>query len=554
MAFQIELVIIAIAILYQFFHSIRLLGEIYTLKEIFEDRIKVRSGLIERSNLSLKDNIFKHISFDDKSNQGIEASDIGEIEKVRISITETTGSNEVIERITKAINNYLLNNYGAAVNFSIIKDIIDREVDVADEEISQSIPTPLYLGLAATMVGIIFGLLAFGKTGSGEQFDIKPLINGVKVAMSASLVGLAWTTLLSSFFYKQAKKKVLRDKNDQLNYLLKELLPELIKAEDTGVSGLKASLDLFAREAKSIADNVNLAAKQTSQNLMVQLQTIDKISRMDMTKVSKTNLELFERLEKNMSAFNKFSEFLAVMQDISVNLKDFAERTIDINNVARSIRMTLSDSNELTHFLTDHFKKLETAGSNVLKTVDLTDSHFCEALELLKGEIDNRIANLNSTADNHHSQLREIYHEIGQGLNNITTRHLNEFQSAYSNAVPQFRQLDQLENLLPIKETLASKADLLVSNASLSNDIIIDILKDLRSGIVQINTHNSSVEKLYVSINEFSKKITDLNRSGNTNPSKKKWLKISEFILKISVSLMILIVGGLIIYFILFKK
>ena len=138
---------------------------------------------------------------------------------VKISLTKTYGKG-IIQRIKEAINLYLLNNYGAAVNFSIIKDIIDREVDIKDEEISNSIPTPLYLGLAATMIGIIFGLFSMPES-NGQHFTegIDALINGVKLAMLGSLSGLACTTILSSFFYKNAKKKISRDKNEQISYL-----------------------------------------------------------------------------------------------------------------------------------------------------------------------------------------------------------------------------------------------------------------------------------------------------------------------------------------------
>ena len=155
-------------------------------------------------------------------------------------MTETSGTG-IIRRIKEDINLYLLNNYGAAVNFSIIKDIIDREVDVMDEEISNSLPTPLYLGLAATMVGIIFGLFAMPEL-DGQHFSegIDALVNGVKLAMLGSLSGLACTTILSSFVYKNARRQISRDKNEQISYLQATLLPELVRAEDTGVSGLKA--------------------------------------------------------------------------------------------------------------------------------------------------------------------------------------------------------------------------------------------------------------------------------------------------------------------------
>ena len=240
--YKIEFGIIFSVILYQIVHTIIVTFNIKALSGIFEHSILVENGYIERKYLKKPEKIIENIQYIFE-NPGY----VSDLNTLRITITKTKGTNVIRLRITNAINDYLINNYGAVVNFNIIKDIIDREVDVKDEEIVESIPTPLYLGLAATMIGIIFGLIAMPAIdGSNFSAGITSLINGVKLAMFASLSGLSCTTILSSFFYKQAKKKVLKEKNKQLSYLLAKLLPELLKAEDSGVTVLKASLEKFA--------------------------------------------------------------------------------------------------------------------------------------------------------------------------------------------------------------------------------------------------------------------------------------------------------------------
>ena len=356
--FYIEICLIIGVIIYQLYHTRIVLININILKTIFKVQIDVKNGYIEKENLNKKEKTIDDIVFfeDEESVQNDSFSDN---RIVKISIAETSGSG-IILRIKDDINNYLLNNYGASVNFSIIKDIIDREVDVKDEEISHAIPTPMYLGLAATMIGIIFGLFAM-STLNGEHFSkgIDALITGVKMAMFGSLTGLACTTILSSFFYKSAKRKVIEDKNRQISYLQAKLLPELIHAEDTGVSGLKASLDVFAREASKIVNNVNNATIQTSLNIAAQQDVLMKIEKLNVTKVSKTNIELFDRLEANLEAFNKFSEYLSLMSQISSNLKEFALKTSSIEKVAEQIGSTLNENNRLSKFLTFHFEKIE---------------------------------------------------------------------------------------------------------------------------------------------------------------------------------------------------
>ena len=252
-SFKIEMLILVFVIILQAWIFLKTLFDTDVLRGVFQNNlieIKVKFDkrtlkIMNPSDNGASEELGEEGSlFDPKQNENI----------TDISLVETKGKNEIILRIKNMINTYLINNYGAAVNFSIIKDIIDREVDVIDDEITQSIPTPLYLGLAATMLGIIFGFLAMPEiNGEDDAFfvGINALIKGVKYAMGASLTGLILTTILSSGFYKGAKRKSLKEKNDQLSYLQAKLLPELIKAEDTGVSGLKASLDRFARVATS---------------------------------------------------------------------------------------------------------------------------------------------------------------------------------------------------------------------------------------------------------------------------------------------------------------
>jgi hypothetical protein len=530
--FTIEIALITGVIIYQFYISRKVYKNINQLKDIFRDRLSVITGYIERSDLNKKEKAIRDIVFTDSDKE----NDPGELhpdrKTVRISITDTSGTG-IIQSIKEDINLYLLNNYGAAVNFSIIKDIIDREVDVKDEEISNSLPTPLYLGLAATMIGIIFGLFAMPES-NGQHFTegIDALINGVKLAMLGSLSGLACTTILSSFIYKNAKRKISRDKNEQISYLQATLLPELIKAEDTGVSGLKASLDRFARVATDISDNVLVASNKTGENILLQQELIDKVANLDVLKISETNLELFNRLETNMSAFNKFSEYVSLMSQISDNLKDFASRTKNIDNVVNQIDLSLQENSRLSRFLTSHFEKIETSGIAALKAVDLSDAHFREAIEKLKAEtdkcvnqafravnesaahfsvaieklkeeIDSRISHLNQDASDNESKLTEIYNDMGVKLASVISQHISQFQTAYSNAIPRFDQLDNLQVLPKIQEQISDGVSQLQNDTNTTR--LIEAINKLNTSLTSVKDDLNSYTALRKSRDARSK-------------------------------------------------
>jgi len=513
--FIIEILVIVGVIIYQFYISRKIYKNILQFKEIFRDRLSVISGFIEKSDLNKKEKATGDIVFVEPEKANEQADLFSGRNVVKISITKTYGVG-IIQRIREAINLYLLNNYGAAVNFSIIKDIIDREVDIKDEEISNSITTPLYFGLAATMIGIIFGLFAMPES-NGNHFSegIDALINGVKLAMFGSLCGLACTTILSSVFYKNAKKNISRDRNEQISYLQATLLPELIKAEDTGVSGLKASLDRFARVATSISDNVLVAAKKTGENIVLQQEVLDKVANLDVLKISKENLELFNRLESNMIAFNKFSEYVSLMSQISDNLRDFASRTQNVDSVINQIDSSLQENKRLSQFLTSHFEKIETTGLASLKAVDLSDSHFKEAIEKLreetentlnqafravndsashfsgaieklKEEVDNRISRLNQEASGNESKLAEIYNDIGNKLSSVTAMHINQLQAAYSNALPQFDQLSNLQMLPKIQESVSESMSKLQYDSNTNSARLIEAINQLNKSFTSV--------------------------------------------------------------------
>lgn len=465
--FYLEIVIVLFVILLQIIHSSKLYNKILNLKSIFESRLTVQTGFISKDKIGSEDNL-SEVVYDINPNS-ISDSTIDE-EIIKLSLVQSSGKNETIKRIKDTLNSYLINNYGAAVNFSIIKDIIDREIEIKDDDISQSIPTPLYLGLAATMIGIIFGLLAMPELdGNGFAEGINALINGVKLAMTASLTGLLFTTLLSSYFYKRAKSIVVQAKNDQLSYLQAKLLPELVKAEDTGVSGLKASLDRFAREATKISDNVKIAASQTGMNIKAQLDVITKVENLNMTRISKTNLELFDRLDNNMAAFNQFSSYLSMMQKITENLVEFSKKTESIDTVASEIKSSLNESKDLTRFLTSHLQKIDAAGSVARNAVDFSESYFKEAISILREKIQNQIQVIDSYSDNAEVRLKENLHKIGESLTVISDNHLNSLLDVYNQSIPKFEQLDNLKLLPELRDRSSVQSKELIESINQLN-------------------------------------------------------------------------------------
>lgn len=505
---NIEIAVITIVIIVQIIHTIKVGIDTSSLKKVFSFKLFLKKGLVEKTkigNIDIESSDIHYIIKD-----GVADNELAnEAEYVEVSLVGTAGKHKIINNIKEAVNTYLLNNHGAVVNFSIIKDIVDREVEVKDDEISQSVTLPLYLGLAATMVGIIFGLFSMPELdGEGFSLGVNALINGVKIAMIGSLTGLACTIFLSSFLYKKARRIVQKEKNEQLTYLQAKLLPELLKAEDTGVAGLKASLDRFAREATKISDRVLVAANKTRENLELQQDVIKKVESMKVIKVTKWNLELFDRMENNMEAFNNFSTYLSNIEQISAQLLEFANKTSKVDEVINGIDRTLNESRELTKFLTAHFEKIENTSDIALKSVGIAESHFEAAIKSLNERTEEVIKQLYKSAGNHEVNLESIYKDIEANLSSITSQYISAFKDAYTDSVPKFKQLENLE-----------------------------LIKDINSSVKNMNQNNALLSKLNSIDDSLKKRSTRSNGSNQplkpTAANTKETISLSKVIKEI---------------------
>lgn len=452
---DLEIFIIVVIIIIQVRITFATHSNIQAMKGIFSKMLFLRKGYVSKDKTGQPDVDPSDILFEDEGYDITNNLDHLAENYIKLPLVDTEGTSKSIKGIRDSINTYLINNFGAGVNFSIIKDLVDREVEIKDNTISQTINLPLYLGLAATMLGIIFGLFAMPSFDpSNPTLAIDPLINGVKTAMLGSLVGLVMTICLSAFSYRPARQVVQEQKNKQLSYLQATLLPELIKAEDTGVSGLKSSLDRFAREATKISDTVLIAANQTGENLMLQKEVIEKVDNMNMLKVSKYTLELYDKMEANMDAFSSFSRYLAGMERISGQLAGFAERTSDIDRVIRSIDENFKEAKDLSAFLAMHFDKIERAGGAARDAVGIAELHFESAITELKKRTDELIGKLTLSAGNHDETLNNIYKAIAENLNQITNEYVSAFSTAFSDSMPKLKQLDHLESIKEINASL----------------------------------------------------------------------------------------------------
>lgn len=172
--------------------------------------------------------------------------------KEKVSLVRIPANDDTTAKIESSVNNYLIRNKGMASDFSIIKDMVERNCTMIEDEIDTQTPFPLYIGLMCTMMGIIVGIVSISFSAGGfAAFVENPvnhigtLMNDVAAAMIASFFGILFTTGIS-YRAKNTKKIVEEHKNDFYSWFQTELMP-IISRENAseGIRRLEDNLKKF---------------------------------------------------------------------------------------------------------------------------------------------------------------------------------------------------------------------------------------------------------------------------------------------------------------------
>ena len=422
--------------------------------------------------------------------------------KIDIIYLEDKEHNKTLSTIIKYVNVYLIKNRGGAVDFHIIKDIVDKHTETLENQIDNRVPAPLYLGLAATMLGIILGLFSvnFGDTDIGIN-SIQPLIDGVKWAMSASVIGLIITTYFSIKKYKDAQIEVDEEKNEFLSKLQAELMPKMTKGKLPEVSMLSNKLDSFATTTIGAVSQLEGIVLTSSRTVHQEQELLAEIRDLDVKKIASANVKVFSKLEGMMGSFNNFAKYYEELDksmlgttELLSNLKQFISNSQNINVVLEEIKDNIKLSNEATVFFSKHIHSFETYNDSVNQAVGDSHSAFNEAISQLKKAIETQIGSFNIEITNYDAKLK-----------NVLDDQVARTEQAFATGRPTFEKLVKLdkldsidERLVNIEETLSitiSKGDAEVISAI---DRLSSSLKESKSNAVISNegeVHNNIIEQ-----------------------------------------------------------
>lgn len=430
-------------------------------------------------------------------------------EGVEVSQLEVTSSSPVMGRIITALNNYLSKNKGAASDFHLMKDVVERYCDAEEEEITTQQPIPLYLGLMGTMVGIIVGIGAIaisgGLAGGSLMNHISELMTCVAIAMAASFTGVLCTTLIA-WKSKDAVSKVQADKNRFYSWIQTELLPVLSGDAVNAIYLLQQNLMSFNQTFKANVAGLDTALSRIGDASREQVELIELIRDIDIRQVAQANIKVLKELKdctSEMTTFNQYlhnvSGYLNAVNALNTNINEHLNRTAAIERMGAFFESEIAQVSEREQYI-----------NQVVANVDDTLKRTFEALS---DNVRTGVVELRGKAAEEYAELTTSW----EAQQNAFKESLAAQQIAMQELLQQ-REREFTEYLVQQQASLAEKATVITSMAK-----EIQMLGDTKSAMNDlVATTRDQNRKLDLLIEAISNNAGFVpNQSGVRSENKK---------------------------------
>ena len=465
-------------------------------------KIKMYRAIFDFEDLPIisQKNISKEVIESGDVNQILQYDDNGE-GVINITYLNYIPKSKVLSTVVKYINVYLIKNKGASIDFHLIKDIVDKHTQTIETQIENRIPAPLYLGLAATMIGIIAGLMSIDFSSSDNPLDaIQPLIDGIKWAMSASVIGLLITTFFSIKIYKDAQTEADEEKSEFLSKLQSELMPRMATGKLPEVSILSDKIDLFARATNSSVAQLSDIVKMSNKTIEHEQTLIKDIANLDVKGLSTANVKVFKNLDGMMDSFQNFAKYyneldssMSSTTELLSNLKQFVNNTKNVNDVLEEIKNSISQNNQATTFFNKHIQSFERYNESVNIAVAKSDSAFQEAVSQLSEATQKQFDSFNNLISGFDSKLSEAFTQSVEIFTKTMDEQVRRTEIAFETGRPKFEKLDNLDKLVKleaIEDRLGSLETKLVNVISSGNKDLIAALANKTNSSEKVSSKN----------------------------------------------------------------
>ena len=451
----IVIAVIVFIISYQIKVGIETLRNLDVFKSIFPK---------SESCYSIEENSFyDENGKEDDDEDNVETKGLNEdLSAIMVNQISSSYANPILSQIIGAINMYLRKNKGAASDFLLIKDVVERYCDAKEEEIMAQQPVPLDFGLTGTIVGIIVGIsyITFIGGSSGEQLmdNIFELMSAVGIAMSASFVGII-ATIRISLKSKEANAEVEAGKNLFYSWLQSELLPTLSGNATNALYLLQQNLMSFNETFATNVTQLNSSLSQIRNTSAQQVQFLNAIEKINVTKIAKANISVLQELQQSTEVISQLtvglhdtSAYLKSVEGLNDQINKYMARTHAIENMGL--------------FFQQEIEQVKTREQYINEVVANVDDTLRKTFEKLAEETKERIAILQNNSVQDSEKLQKYYVEQREAFQKLIETQKEEFSTHsddLSNLVVETRKLSGIQNsiseLLDVTKTQSALLD-----------------------------------------------------------------------------------------------
>lgn len=405
--------------------------------------------------------------------------------KIQITLIRSkNNSSAELSEIINATNGYLIRNKGAVSDFNLIKDIVDRNIDNVDDEISNQLALPLYLGLMGTMVGIVVGLIFMpsisGDDGSDGAIDgVSTLLNGVKIAMVASVVGLAFT-ICNSYLYYQKRKIVEHQKNNFFTFIQTQLLPILSQNVTSSIYSLQTNLLTFNETFTVNISKFSGILSDVKASFDSQLQVVEELKRIDIENIAKYNVKVLKELQKSYGELGKFGDYMNGMNS-------FLDRTRELNTQVSLQLHTMGDIGQIV-------KKFDDKTDTLTKIGNYLESQYLE-VETREKTLQQKIAKEHSNTEKAWDSLQLSFNDRIEKFNESDIAINTDFEKLYTELRSKTAKIfdDESGNIKAINhkikkiDTLENEVNNLSTDVKKQNEKVGELVNSFKNKPINFN-------------------------------------------------------------------
>lgn len=306
-------------------------------------------------------------------------------------IPDYKSDNGVRDTIVSSINKYLERNISSTSDFHLIKDIVDRNSDAADNEIQTQIPVPLYCGLMGTMLGIIVGILYLWLSGDLDALlgvsqntdlgasGIKALLGGVALAMISSIFGIALTTS-GAWKAKKAKSHEESAKHNFLSWMQVELLPAMNTDAASAMHSMVENLTNFNSVFASNITELNDSLSHVSDATKGQADILEAINNLKINRIAAANIEVYDKLRNCTREIGQLGQYLDNAQEYIANVRALNEKLDDADARSRMVE-------EMALYFKQERANIEHISGVISYSMGQADSALQKSISILKENI-----------------------------------------------------------------------------------------------------------------------------------------------------------------------